>query len=142
MLPPQDIAQPIQLTWRAQEVVRVIDRRPHLLLRITITGTTFQQRAAAPFLLVVAGESVTHAWSTTISDDLRELHGDFPTDLVIEGIVEYGYGARVFGRVAQPLQGGAIARLDRARLPPDIVDATRAYIAKVRDLPSPDAARP
>ena len=104
MLPPQDVAQPVQVTWQAQEVVRVIDDRPHLLLRITLTGTTFPQRAAAPFVRVVVGESVTLSWSTTISDDLRELHGYFPTDLPLEGIVDYGYGSRVFGRAVPPLQ--------------------------------------
>lgn len=142
MLPPQDVAQPIQVTWQAQEVVRVINDRPHLLLRITITGTTFPQRAAAPFVRVVAGESVTRSWSTTISDDLRELHGYFPTDMPLEGIVDYGYGSRVYGRAAQALQADAVRRLDRARLPPDVVDATRAYIAKMREAPNPGAARP
>jgi hypothetical protein len=134
MLPPQDIAQaqPIQVTWQAQEVVRAIDRRPHLLLRITVTGTSFPQRALVPFVQMAAGESVMRSWFAEISDDQQELHGYFATDVPLEGIVEYGYGPTVYGRASQAVAAGAVRRLDRGRLPPETVDVTRAYIARTR----------
>jgi hypothetical protein len=128
------VVQPIQVRWEAQEVVREIDARPHLLLRVTITGGSFPQRALVPWVRLVLGESVAaRAWFTDISDDSDALRGYFPTDVSLDGTVEYGYGPHVYGRALEKLDAGAVTRLDRTRLPPDVVDTTRAYLTRIRE---------
>jgi hypothetical protein len=134
VFPMQYIVQPIQVSWQAQEVVREIAGRPHLLLRVTIRGGYFPQRALVPWVRLAAGEAVpARAWFTEISDDSNELRGYFPTDVSLDGTVEYGYGPQVYGRALDRFDAGAVTRLDRGRLPTDVIDTTRAYLAKIRE---------
>lgn len=132
MFPASYNVQPIEVGWQAQEVIRVIDDRPHLLVRVTIVGGYFPQRALVPFVQLAVGESLQRSWFTEISEESNELYGYFPTDISRDGIVEYGYGPDVYGRASKRFDAGAIRRLDRKRLPQDVIETTREYLAKKR----------
>jgi hypothetical protein len=128
----QYTAQPPQLSWQAEEVVREIDDRPHLLVRVSIRGGYFPQRALVPFVrLVEADKPSVRAWFTEIRADSNELLGYFPTDITGGGVLEYGYGQDVLGRSSVSFEPGSIKRLDRARLPKGITVVTGAYLMKM-----------
>ena len=57
MIAMPNTAEPPQLTWQAEEVVRKIDDRPHLLVRVSIRGGYFPQRALVPFVRLVEGDT-------------------------------------------------------------------------------------
>jgi hypothetical protein len=125
-------AQPPQLTWQAEEVVREIDDRPHLLIRVSIRGGYFPQRALVPFVRLVEGDTPSvRAWFTEIRDDSNELLGYFPTDITGGGVLECGYGQEVVGRSSIRFEPGSIKRLDHARLPKEITVVTGAYLTKM-----------
>ena len=122
-----------ELTWRADEVVREIDDRPHLLARVEISGTYFPQRAAEPFVRVVVGRRrAVESWFAEVSDDNQHLRGYFPVDLPRRGAIEFGYGHRVMGRLPGRFDAGAVTRLDRHRLPRDVVVVSARYVAGKR----------
>jgi hypothetical protein len=130
--PMQYIAQPPQLTWQAEEVVREIDDRPHLLVRVSIRGGYFPQRALVPFVRLVEGDKPgVRAWFTEIRDDSNELVGYFPADIAVSGVLECGYGQDVVGRSSIRFEPMSIKRLDRARLPEGMTVVTGAYMTKM-----------
>lgn len=119
-----------ELTWRAQEVVRVVDHKPHLVVRITVTGGHFPQRALVPFIRVMEGEKVVaRDWFTEIGED-GSLIAYFQTDMPKSGVLEYGYFPEILGRISLRFNANAIQRLDRKRLAKDVVDATSKYLRK------------
>jgi hypothetical protein len=132
----QFAAQPPQLTWQAEEVVREIDGRPHLLVRVSIRGGFFPQRALVPFVRLVDGDKPSvRAWFTEIRDDSNELLGYFPTDMTGGGVLECGYGQDVVGRSSIRFDPRSIKRLDRARLPKGMTVVTGAYMTKMANTP-------
>lgn len=117
------------LTWDAREVVREIDDRPHLLVRITIRRAYFPHRAAVPFLRIRdARQQVADAWFAEVDDDNTALAGYFPTDLPESGVIEFGYGDQTIGRVPLEFRTDRVRRLDHERLPESIVPVTRRYL--------------
>ncbi len=120
-----------KLSLRAEEVVREIDDRPHLLVRIEISGAHFPHRAAEPFVKIVTSDGAAAAsWFAGVSDDNRRLMGYFPSDLPPQGTVEFGYANEVLGRLAVKFEAKAVSRLDRKRLPKDVV------VVSTKDLQS------
>jgi hypothetical protein len=115
------IAQLPELPFEAREVVKEIDDRPHLLVRIEISGGYFPHRAPEPFIRIITGKKVETSWFAEISEDNRSLVGYFPTNLPRQGTVEFGYGDEVMGRLKLNFAAKNIARLDRKRLPKDVV---------------------
>jgi len=118
-----------ELSLRAQEVVKEIDDRPHLLVRIEISGAYFPHRALEPFVKIVTsrGKAET-SWFADVSDDNRRLAGYFPTDLPRQGTVEFGYGSAVLGRLRVKFESKAVTRLDRERLPEDVIEVSSKYL--------------
>ena len=124
---------PHELTWQAREVVRVVDHEPHLLVRLTVAGGYFPQRALVPVMRIVQGdEIVAQSWITEISADNRALLGYFPTDLPDEGVIEFGYPDQPLGRLRVELGGEAIRRLDRRRIDESVVEASSEYVRRKR----------
>jgi hypothetical protein len=124
-------APPPKLTWQAREVVREVDHRPHLVVRLLVDRGDFPQRALVPFLHIIDGKKViARAWFTEITDDLRGLVGYFVTDLPGEGIIEYGYDDQVLGRVRAKFNARSIKRLDRKRLSKEVIETTKEYLRK------------
>jgi hypothetical protein len=120
------------LTWTAQEVVREVDHRAHLLVRITVRGGTFPHRAMGPFMRIVAGRTVVFPWFTEISGDSGALAGYFAVDLPGEGVIEYGYPGQPPRRVPALFTPEPVQRLDRARLPRDVVEVTGEFLEEKR----------
>lgn len=119
-----------ELTWHAQEVVRVVDRKPHLVVRITVTGGHFPQRALVPFIRIMEGEKqVARDWFTEIGED-GSLIAYFQTDMPKSGVLEYGYFPEILGRIPLRFDANAIKRLDRKRLANDVMDTTSDYLRK------------
>ena len=104
------------MTWTAKEVVRDLDQRPHLFIRLDVTGAYFPERALEPFVRVGRVRSRL----VRIDPDGLGVRAYFDQPLPDAGAVEFGYGEQVVHRVPQPFDPTVIARLDRTRLPQTI----------------------
>ncbi len=126
------IAQLPELPFEAREVVREIDKRPHLLVRIEISGGYFPHRALEPFIRIISGKKVEESWFADVTEDNRGLAGYFATDLPRQGTLEFGYGSEVLGRLKLKFASNKVARLDRKRLPQDLVIVSANFLKAKR----------
>ena len=117
-----------QLPWQAQEVIRELDNRPHLLVRISIRGGYFVHRAAEPFIRIVSRGKVVQSWFAEVSEDNSSLSGYFPTDVPAGGIVEYGYGSQVQGRLEMKFTSKSVDRLDPRKLPKETIVVSQKFL--------------
>ena len=132
MSPMDSQAHPAELTWQAQEVVQVVDHKPHLVVQIAVTGASFPHRALVPVMRILEGEKIiAHSWFTEISNDNRALLGYFATDLPDDGTIEFGYPDQL-GRVPVRFDAKAIKRLDRKGLDKEVVDVSIEYLRRKR----------
>jgi hypothetical protein len=119
--------------WRAQEVVKELNDRPHLLVRVEITGPRFPHRAAEPFVRILSDDRVVaESWFADISEDNLRLLAYFPTDVPQGGIIEFGYGRDVMGRIQAAFESRVIQRLDRERLPKETVEVSTQFLRTKR----------
>jgi hypothetical protein len=116
-----------ELSWKAKEVVKEIDNHPHLLVRIDITGTYFPHRAATPFIRIVHDKKIILSIFAQVSGDNRKFMGYFQTDLPKQGTIEFGFGARVMGRITPKLESKVVKRLDQKRLTKDVRIVSAEY---------------
>lgn len=106
---------------RAREVVRVLDDRPHLLVRMEISGEYFPHRAAHPFVMIKVGkEKYFKDLFTEVSPDNQKLLGYLPIHIPPKGVIVFGYGDEIWGSVPGEFDPKSVARLDRKRLPQKI----------------------
>lgn len=115
---------------QVREVVRDIDGRPTVLWRLTLTGWHFAARDSKPFMLV--GDAV--------SDDVRiapdgVAHGYFRRAIPQAERVSFGYGRVIAWDFDLPVNTD-VERLDRGRLPKDVVDAVGDTV--LREVPRED----
>src|SRR5215211_7024596 len=104
------------LRWEAREALLDIDGRPHLFLRIKLTGTEFPVRAQIPQVWI--GD--VFARIVLIDEDRRSARAYFEKPLPRQGEMYFGHVGHAeldFGRY-EPKRAH---RLDRARLPQDLV---------------------
>lgn len=121
-----------EFTWRAREVVRVVDHRPHLVVRIAVAGGFFPHRASVPFMHIVQGrEVVARSWFAEIGDDNRSLLGYFATDIP-NGAIEVGYQDEPPSRVTTEFEAAEVKRLDRQRLDKEVIEASVEYLREKR----------
>lgn len=124
--------EPSEPTWQAEEVVQIVDHKPHLVVQIAVTGAAFPHRALVPVMRLVQGERIiAHSWFTEISNDNRALLGYFPTDLPEDGTIEFGYPDQL-DRVPLRFDARAIKRLDRQGLAKEVVDVSSEYVRRKR----------
>ncbi|MBD0333336.1 MAG: hypothetical protein ICV66_11845 [Chitinophagaceae bacterium] len=123
-----------QLPWQAHEVIRELDNRPHLLLRITIKGGYFAHRAPEPFIRIVSRGKIIQSWFAEISEDNSTLSGYFPTDLPANGVIEYGYGSQVQGRLDRKFITKSVERLDRKKLPKETIVVSQKFLQTKRGV--------
>lgn len=122
-----------QVEWRAQEVIKELDDRPHLLVRIEIIGPYFPHRAPEPFVRILSGERiVAESWFAKVSEDNRKLLAYFPTDVPQGEIIEFGYGSDVMGRIRAGFESGMVKRLEREQLPAEAVEVSTQYLKTKR----------
>lgn len=107
---------------QAREVVRVLDDRPHLLIRVEVSGEYFPHRAVHPFVMVKVGEQEYFKdLFTEVSPDNEKLIGYLPINIPSNGIIVFGYGNEIWGAMPGEFDTASVARLDRNKLPKDIV---------------------
>ena len=121
------------ITWQAREVIREVNGRPHVLVRVEVQGAYFPHRAVPAFVRVTGPEGRSmDSWFTEISEDNRRLLAYFPLDLPQRGRVEYGYAGQVLGAAAIEFETDKALKLDRARVPQDAVLTTSDDIPEWR----------
>jgi hypothetical protein len=105
-----------------KEVVRVLNDRPHLLVRVEVSGEYFPHRAPHPFIRIKVGnEKYFNDLFTEVSPDNQKLLGYFPVNVPARGIIEFGYGAEIWGTVPAEFSAKSVTRLNREKLPKDLV---------------------
>jgi hypothetical protein len=101
-----------------REVVYDYGGRPHVFMRARLTGWGFQQRAEEPFLLV---RDVVSRFMRISPDGLTaDAYFEKPLPHVRE--VSFGYGRTVEWDFPVTVDETPVGRLDRERLPRDVVD--------------------
>ena len=113
----------------SKEVVKVLNDRPHLLVRMKISGGYFPHRAPHPFIHLRVGEREYFTdYFTEISDDNQSLIGYLPVDFPEKGVIEFGYGNEIWGTIAGEFSRDSITPLDRRRLPQDILVVDTEFV--------------
>lgn len=129
------VQQPSDFTWQAREVVKELNKRPHLVLSIEIKGTHFPHRDAVPFARIVQAEGrVMNCWFAEIAEDNLSLKAYFTLDVPETGKIEFGYGNVLLGAVRLDFDRNKVSRLDRNRLPKEIVLTTEKNAIERRDV--------
>jgi hypothetical protein len=100
------------------EVVRDLGGRPHVFVRLKLTGWYFPHRAPEPFMAV--GEVVSQR--VIISRDGLSAQGYFNQLLPPAKSVSFGYGKVIQWDFNIAIDPRTIVRLDRLRLPPGAID--------------------
>ena len=129
-----------ELRIRTREVVLDLDDRPHLLVEVVVTGMYFPHRAPMPFVNIIPSgdeNKMLPCWWADVADDNLALLGYFPVDLPEQGVVEFGYGATVMGRVSLPFERRKVKMLDRKKLPDNIVTKPK-HFPGLLDRPATD----
>lgn len=120
-----------------KEVVKILNDRPHLLVRMTISGGYFPHRAPHPFIHIRVGEQEYFTdYFAEISDDNRLLIGYLPVDFPEKGVIEFGYGNEIWGTIPDEFSRDSIKRLERKRLPNNILIVDRDFINRRKDQSS------
>ena len=104
-----------KLRWEARQIVRNLHQRPHVLLRLTLTGTHFPQRALEPWVQV----GRVRSRFVQIAPDGLSATAYFDR-LPRGGAVELGYGPDVYLRFSQPFLAEPVRALDVKRLPANV----------------------
>jgi hypothetical protein len=100
------------------EVLRDRKDRPHLFIRVKVTGWHFPHRALEPFMLI--GDAVSAF--AEIERDGSSASGYFDRHLPAAEQLSFGYGDTVAWDFDLRIDPRAVARLDRSRLPRRTVD--------------------
>jgi len=105
-----------RLRWQAKEVVKDLDLKPHLFVRLTLTGARFPVMAQLPVVRV--GNVRSH--HVIISEDQLTAHAYFRQELPARGTIAFGFGDAVLLRFRPSFAARQLRRLDRKRLPKGI----------------------
>ena len=115
-----------EYTAHGKEVVKVLDDRPHLLVRLEVKGTYFPNRAAHPFVMIQLDQPSGRQeyykdLFTQVSPDNRKLIGYLPVNVPQNGTIVFGYGDEIWGALPHDFSPEDLIRLDRKRLPKNLV---------------------
>ncbi len=123
------VDRPHDLRWEAREIVRDLDDRPHLLTRVEVTGRPFPIVDRPPFMRLVDSGSAATAWFVDVAEDGSAVRGYFAEGTEPRGTLEFGAGNDVVARIQ--IEGRReIPRLDRGRLPRNVVVVTPDFLAE------------
>ena len=109
------------VTVEIREVVRDRHKKPHVFLRVRLCGWHFPYRAPEPFMLV--GEVISTF--AEITNNGACAAGYFDRPLPSARQVSFGYGRVVSWDFPVRVDGRKVKRLDRERLPREVVDPFR-----------------
>ena len=116
----------------AKEVVRELNGRPHLVVRIEVSGDHFPDRDAQPFVIIRVGrQKYFKDLFTEVSPDNSGLVGYFPVHIPPKGEIAFGYGDEIWGFVEGGLTAEQVTRLDRKKLPKEIVIADEEFVKRL-----------
>lgn len=105
----------------AKEVVKILNKQPHLLIRIVIEGNHFPFRSVDPLIRIETNkQTFINNLFAEISPDNSKIIGYFPVNLP-SGTIEFGYEDEIWGALPAKFNAEAITRLDRKKLPKNIV---------------------
>ncbi len=106
------------ITIELREVVRDLDGRPHVLIRVRLSGWHFPERAPEPFLVIgkIVSRFVLIGPEGTIADAY------FNVRLPAAKGVSFGYGHVISWDFDVKVDPTKIIPLDRKRLPKRFVD--------------------
>ena len=110
-----------RLHWEGRQVLRDLDAEPHLLFRLTLSGTHFPERSAEAFMQVGGHRSLF----VTITPDGLVAHGYFDHPPPAVGPIEFGYGHRVLLRCRRGFDLRDVGLLKKALLPPNVRNLER-----------------
>lgn len=108
----------VNVRAEVREVVKDVHGRPHIFARISLTGWHFPHRAQEPFMAV--GKVVSQR--VLISRDGLSAQGYFDQRLPKATTLSFGYGNIIHWDFDVAVDPERIPRLDRLRLPPEVVD--------------------
>jgi len=117
-----------QYNAQAKEVVRVLNERPHLLVRIIIDGNHFPFRSVDPLIRIATSNEkhVTNLFAE-VAPDNSKIIGYFPVTIP-NGIIEFGYEDELWDTLPGGFSPESVVRLDRKRLPNDIVIVDNEFL--------------
>lgn len=101
-----------------REVVRDLHHKPHVLIRVRITGWHFPQRALEPFAVV--GDVVSRF--VIIENDGATADAFFDAALPAASMVSFGYGKVIHWDFDAKFSPERMLRLDRKQLPKGFVE--------------------
>jgi len=101
-----------------REVVRDVGGKPHVFIRVRLSGWHFPERALEPFLVI--GNAVSRF--VLIENEGTTADAYFDVRLTEAKRVSFGYGNIVSWDFDVKVDPAGIDRLDRARLPKQVVD--------------------
>lgn len=104
-----------------REVVRDVFDKPHVFIRVRLTGWHFPGRALEPFLLI--GKVVSRV--VIIDPDGFGANAYFDKPIPVAKRVSFGYGNIIQWDFDLPIDPKKITRLDRAQLPEGVIDPFR-----------------
>lgn len=115
---------------QSQEVVRVINGYPHLLVRIVIKGDHFPFRSVDPLIRIsTKKEKYLCNIFAEIAPDNSYISGYFPVNMY-DGVIEFGYEDELWGTIPGDFNTESVTRLDRKKLPKDIIIVNDMYSIK------------
>ncbi|HEY2322766.1 MAG TPA: hypothetical protein VGJ82_07870 [Thermoanaerobaculia bacterium] len=101
-----------------REVIQEISGKPHLYIRLKLTGWHFPHRAREPF--VVIGNVVSKR--VIIDRDELVANAYFDKPIPAAERVSFGYGDTIAWDFDVPVEPRRIIALDRAKLPRGVID--------------------
>ncbi len=101
-----------------REVVRDLPKKPHVLIRVRLTGWHFPERAPEPFLAI--GNVVSKF--VLIEDAGATADAYFDVSLPAAKRVSFGYGRIISWDFDVTIDPATLVRLDRARLPKGFIE--------------------
>jgi hypothetical protein len=104
-----------------REVVRDIAKKPHVLIRVRLTGWHFPERALEPFVLI--GTAVSKFLLIGYDGTTADAYFDVRPPAAKR--VSFGYGKIISWDFDVAVNPADIDRLDRARLPKGFIDLLR-----------------
>ena len=122
-----------QINLKGKEVVKIINEKPHLLLRLEISGDYFPHLGREPFVRIMHTQKKEFdvCWFAEVSQDNRSIYAYFPIDCKISKRVEYGYGNEVIGTVTEKFVEKGFDRLVKSRLEKGTITVTQKYLNRL-----------
>lgn len=119
-----------QYNAQAKEVVRVLNDRPHLLVRIVIDGDHFPFRSVDPLIRIATRkEKYFNDLFAEVAPDNSKIIGYFPVNIP-NGTIEFGYEDEIWGALPDEFSPESVSRLDRKRLPMDVIVVDDSFLQR------------